>query len=98
MNDSSNLDRLLQALRSLSDLNPDLSSEQRADMLLLARRLGAPAFAAALPEFERLLAKYLGSPVKFYGRATLQEYFDELERNRRLLQAAGEIQAFPEEM
>ncbi|MDD3694594.1 MAG: hypothetical protein PHG44_01340 [Lentisphaeria bacterium] len=97
MNDSSNLDRLLQALRSLSDLNPDLSSEQRADMLLLARRLGAPAFAAALPEFERLLAKYLGSPVKFYGRATLQEYFDELERNRRLLQAAGEIQALPEE-
>lgn len=63
----------------------------------LARSLEPSAFDAALPEFEKLLAQYLGSPVKFYGRATLQEYFQELEYNRKLLQEAGEIQALPED-
>ena len=97
MNDSSILDQLIKSLRALSDLNPDLSYEQRAKIMRLARSLEPSAFDAALPEFEKLLAQYLGSPVKFYGRATLQEYFQELEYNRKLLQEAGEIQALPED-
>ncbi len=79
----------------LENLNPDLSVAERAHLFELAVQVGESGFDWCVNQFERLLALYQKSPVKHYGKATLQEYFEELERNAKLLSAAGEITPLP---
>ncbi len=83
-------------LRRLEKLNPDFSVSERARIYTLASLLGESAFDWCVDQFERLLALYQNSPVKHYGKATLQEYFEELELNAKLLTAAGEITPLPD--
>ncbi|MFA6928862.1 MAG: hypothetical protein WCT05_00940 [Lentisphaeria bacterium] len=86
---------LKQHLLALENLNPELSVSDRARLFELAVLVGEPGFVYCVSQFERLLALYQKSPVKHYGQATLQEYFDELARNAKLLQVAGEITPLP---
>jgi chorismate mutase len=82
-------------LRRLENLNPDLSVAERTHLFELAAQVGESGFDWCVKQFECLLALYQNSPVKHYGEATLLEYFDELDRNAKLLAAAGEIKPLP---
>ncbi len=83
-------------LQNLENLNPELSAVVRSRLLELATLVGESGFDWTAKHFRQLLDLYCSSPVKRYGKATLQEYFFELEHQARLLTAAGEISPLPE--
>lgn len=93
MKDDIKIQQFKEAMLKLSNLNPDISFEDRGKLFLLAGECGEKVFTWTVEFFEKLLIAYQKSPVKKYGQYTLQEYFFELEKNALLLQQAGEIKA-----
>ena len=89
-------DELMEHLHRLENLNPDISVSEHELLLELASRVGEDYFDEVAAFSADLLEKYLDSDIKNAGRAIMSEYFDELDKGAKLLRAAGEIKALPE--
>ena len=84
---------LLERLRALEDLNPDIPAPRRGELLRLARDCAPGAFPTLAQEVERLIALYLDTPTSHVGRAILAEYFEAIEHSAAHLLECGEIHA-----
>lgn len=84
-------EQLRERVRLLFNLNPDLSSQELEELQKLARLVGRDQFDPLAHEAARLLAAYLGAPVKTSMQELVEEYFGILDRSERLLQEKGEI-------
>lgn len=87
---------LLERLRALEDMNPDLSAGEQREFYSLAAAAPKSAFGPLAEEVERLLSIYQQGTIPRVGKAILQEYFQALEKTASQLLAAGEISAIPD--
>ncbi len=86
--------RLLDGLRELRCLNPDLASRREADLLRLADAAGPETFPEAAALALELVTAYESSPWKQSERTTIADYLRRLEHAARRL-PSGDTAAEP---
>ncbi len=86
---------LRKRLRSLENLNPDITSHELGEIRELASIAGEEFFDEAAEQTSKLMEMYLNSAIKLSGKEILQEYFSLLDSSAKRLQASGEIKQLP---
>ena len=89
------LEELLQRLKGLEDLNPDLSGGEIARLEELCRQCGSEDFPVLAHQVRRLIDLYLAMPTLEVGKAILGEYSRLLEVGAARLLASHEIAPRP---
>ncbi|MCQ2396251.1 MAG: hypothetical protein MJ106_00955 [Lentisphaeria bacterium] len=87
------LAELLERLRDLEKLNPDLSGVEQYRLDALAQHCESASFGVVAEQVRKLIDIYLDAPTIRVGKAILKEYFGALERTAKNLLEAGEINA-----